>query len=93
MLFENRLQCGLFLIRSDALKKQFLGKIEDLNKVLFQCIKKKMIQTNQMIEDEVTGVLKVINKQQFRDIEEVSSVQAFIEGLPKKQLTRVRTLI
>ncbi len=86
LLFESRLQCGMLLIRGDHLRKQFLAKVEELNKVLFSCIKKKMVQTNALIEAEVEGVLKVINKEPLRDIEEVSEVQAFIDNLPKKQL-------
>jgi hypothetical protein len=93
LLFEPRLQCGLFFLRGDTLKKQFLSKVNDLNQVLFQCIKKKMVQTNQLIEDEVAAVLKVINKQTFRDIEDVTEVTHYIEGLPKKQMLQIRTLI
>jgi len=46
LLFESRLYCGLCLIEGDSLKKQFLSRLEELNKVLFQCIKKKIEQTN-----------------------------------------------
>ena len=60
-----------------------MGKIDELDKVLFSCIKKKMVQTNALIEAEVEGVLKVINKEPLRDIEEASEVQAFIDNLPK----------
>ena len=49
-----------------------MAKVEELNKVLFSCIKKKMVQTNALIEAEVEGVLKVINKDPLRDIEEAS---------------------
>jgi hypothetical protein len=52
-----------------------------------------MVQTNQLIEDEVAAVLKVINKQTFRDIEDVTEVTQYIEGLPKKQMLQIRTLI
>ena len=83
----------MLLIRGDHLRKQFVAKVDELNKVLFSCIKKKMVQTNALIEAEVEGVLKVINKEPLRDIEEVSQVQAFIEGLPKKQLSKIRSLI
>jgi hypothetical protein len=76
----------MLLIRGDHLRKQFVSKVEELNKVLFSCIKKKMVQTNALIEAEVEGVLKVINKEPLRDIEEASEVQAFIDNLPKKQL-------
>jgi hypothetical protein len=68
-------------------------KVEELNKVLFSCIKKKMVQINALIEAEVEGVLKVINKEPLRDIEEASEVQAFIDNLPNKQLSKIRSLI
>lgn len=64
----------MLLIKGDSLRKQFLAKIDELNKVLFSCIKKKMVQTNALIEAEVEGVLKVINKEPLRDIEEASEV-------------------
>jgi hypothetical protein len=83
----------MLLIRGDHLRKQFVAKIEDLNKVLFSCIKKKMVQTNALIEAEVEGVLKVINKEPLRDIEEASEVQTFLDNLPKTQLSNIRSLI
>ena len=45
------------------MRRMFLGRIEELNKVLFQCIKKKIEQTNSFIEQEVEDVLKVISKE------------------------------
>ncbi len=39
------------------------------------------------------NVLKVINKEQFRDIEELSEVTTFLANLPKTQLLRIRSLI
>lgn len=45
------------------MRKMFLGRVEELNKVLFQCIKKKIEQTNSFIEQEVEDVLKVINNE------------------------------
>ncbi len=62
----------MLLIRGVDLRKEFVEKVEELNKVLFFCIKKKMVQTNALIEAEVEGVLKVINKDPLRDIEEAS---------------------
>lgn len=52
-----------------------------------------MVQINALIEAEVEGVLKVINKEPLRDIEEASEVQAFIDNLPNKQLSKIRSLI
>jgi uncharacterized FlgJ-related protein len=87
------LYCGLCVIDTDALKKQFMGRLDELNKVLFQCIKKKIEQTNAKIEQEVENVLKVINKEQFKDIEELSEVNNFLANLPKVEMLRIRGLI
>lgn len=46
LLFEDKLNVGLFQIKSEKLKKQFRHRIDELNIVLFQCIKKKIDQTN-----------------------------------------------
>ena len=35
VLFEEKIYCGFFLIKGGHIKKQFLHKIEELNKVLF----------------------------------------------------------
>jgi hypothetical protein len=92
-LFENRLNCGLFIIRCDHLKKQFLSRLDELNKVLFQCIKKKIDQTNTCIEQEVESVLRVINKEPLEDIEELSQVSLFLQELPQKQMLKIKGLI
>ena len=42
VLFEEKLDCGYFQIKGGKIKKQFLTKIEELNKVLFSCVKKKI---------------------------------------------------
>lgn len=63
LMFEPRLQAGLCVVEGQAMRKMFLGRVEELNKVLFQCIKKKIEQTNSFIEQEVEDVLKVINNE------------------------------
>lgn len=35
LLFDDKLNCGFFQIKASKLKKQFMHKIEELNKVLF----------------------------------------------------------
>ena len=62
VLFEEKIYCGFFLIKGGHIKKQFLHKIEELNKVLFQCVKKKIDLTNGLIEKEVEYILSIINK-------------------------------
>ena len=63
LLFEDRLNVGFFQIKVSKLKKQFIHKIEELNIVLFTCVKKKIDQTNASIEQEVEHILSVINKE------------------------------
>lgn len=35
LLFDDKLNCGFFQIKTEKIKKQFMHKIEELNKVLF----------------------------------------------------------
>ncbi len=46
-----------------------------------------------MIEQEVEKVLQVINKEQFKDIEELSQVGVYLENMPKVQLQNIRSHI
>lgn len=51
------------MIKGSHIKKHFVHKIEELNSVLFACIKKKIDQTNMNIEKEVEYILGFINKE------------------------------
>jgi dynein heavy chain len=84
--FDNEILCtGLFLIKCDKLKKQFLHRINELDVVLFSCIKKKMQENNIQIEEEVDKILEVINKEPD-NIEELTDIKNFIRELDKKMI-------
>ena len=55
-----------------------------MNKVLFQCIKKKINQTNSNIELEVEKILKYLRKETINNIEDVREIQAFIKNMDKE---------
>ena len=63
-----------------------MHKIEELNKVMFSCIKKKIDQTNASIEAEVVHILGIINKEPIANIEELTEINDFINNLDKKML-------
>ena len=69
-----------------------MNKIEELNKVLFQCVKKKIDQTNGLIEKEVEHILSIINKEPIENIEELTEINDFLNNLDKKMLS-IRDLI
>lgn len=92
IFFEDKLHTGMFCIKGINIKKHFIHKIQELNKVLFSCIKKKIDQTNENIEKEVENILGIINKEPIDNIEELTDTLNFVNNLDKKMLG-IRNLI
>lgn len=67
-------------------------RLDELNKVLFQCVKKKIDQTNALIEKEVIHILGIINKEPVESIEELKEIESFVNHLGEKMST-IRDLI
>jgi len=80
------LSIGVLSIVASKLKKQLFDHIEKLNQVLFKCIKKKIDQTNHRIEEEVESILAFITKDPIENVEELRSIQDFIQHLDEKLL-------
>ena len=74
VIFEDKLNCGLFYIKGINLKTHFDHKIGELNKIMFTCIKKKINSTNENIEQEVTKILDYLKKEEIENIEEVREI-------------------
>ena len=88
LFFEDSLQIGPIVARVGDLKKRLKKKLQELNKVLLEEIKKKVDESKQQIADEVDGILKIVckPKKSYIDIEEVTETKAFIKKLPDKML-------
>ena len=69
-----------------------MHKIEELNKILFSCVKKKIDGTNGLIEKEVEHILSIINKEPIENIEELTEINDFLNNLGDKMST-IRDLI
>jgi hypothetical protein len=82
LFFEEPLCLGMYLINCGTYKNQLLAKVEDLNAILFGRIKKSMTKTSERIGIEVERILKVLNNERIRDIEELCDVKTFIRELP-----------
>lgn len=63
-----------------------------MNKVLFSRVKKKIDETNGLIEKEVDHILSIINKEPIENIEELTEINDFLNNLDKKMLG-IRNLI
>ena len=86
LFYEDSLRMGPFVVRVGDLKKRLNKKLNELNKVLLEQIKRKVDQSKQQIGTEVDEVLKIIRKQNYKNIEEVTETRNFIKVLPDKQL-------
>lgn len=86
LFFEDTLKMGPFVARVGDLKKRLNKKLNELNKILLEQIKKKVESAKLKIGTEVDEVLKIIRKQNYKNIEEVTETRNFIKVLPDKQL-------
>ena len=93
LFFEPTLLLGPFRVECQAVRQKINRKTSELQRVLFEAIKKKIEQTNAQIEAEVEGVLQIILEQKtYRDIEHVIETKKYIANLPSKML-EIRALI
>ena len=74
------------MARVGDLKKRLKKKLNELNKVLLEEIKKKVEASKQQIGEEVDNILKIIckPKKTYVNIEEVTETKAFLKKLPDK---------
>lgn len=86
LLFEDALQLGPFVVRVGDLKQRLQDKIQKLNEILLLQIKKKVEESKQQIIKEVSGVLDIIRKTNYKNIEEVTETKKFIKKLQDKRL-------
>ena len=71
LFFEDSLLMGPIVARVGDLKKRLKKKLGELNKVLLEQIKKKVVAAKEKIGEEVDNVLAIIRKQSYKNIEEV----------------------
>lgn len=75
---------GPIVARVGDLKKRLNKKLNELNKILLEQIKKKVESAKLKIGTEVDEVLKIIRKTHYKNIEEVTETRNFIKVLPDK---------
>lgn len=84
LLFEDELLLGPFSVEVGKLRSKLLKKLDDLTKVLYDCVNKKVMDQSKELEDCVDEVLEVVNKQEWANIEEVDKTRRFIIKIQDK---------
>ena len=86
LFFEDTLLLGPIVVRCGELKKRLKKKLNEMNKVLLDQIKRRVDESKKQIGEEVDNVLRIVKKQDYRNIEEVTETKQFIKDLPDKML-------
>jgi hypothetical protein len=80
VFYEDWVGGGIFQIEVKKIREKFFTKIDEVNEILFKCVKKKLSQNNQDIEKETNNILAIL-KQEPKDIEEVTDIKNFLSVL------------
>ena len=80
ILEGDEIFCGGFLINCAEIKVHLLKKIEQNCEVIFECIKARMEEDNQMIEKHVDDILEVITGE-VTSIEKLDYVRNYIKTI------------
>ena len=85
VLYADAFGTGLMQVKGRKMRREFMRRIDELDQVLFNCVKKKMQENNKEIETGVDQILGVINAEP-RNIEELVEIRTFANSLDKKMV-------
>lgn len=75
---------GPFIVEVGKLRVKLLKKLDELQQILFEAVKSKVMDQSAQLEDEVKAILAVVEKQSFENIEEVDATKKFVAKISDK---------
>ena len=82
LLFEDHLMLGPVVLNCRTLRERLLKKIKDLNQQIFIRVKKQMAKKSKEIYAEVHDICEMLQKDKFKDIEELTETKTATKELP-----------
>ena len=92
LLFEDQLMLGPVVLNCKTLKERLLKKIKDFNQAIFVRVKKRMTEKSKEIYAEVSRLCEMLQKEKFKDIEELNETKQMTKELPNDMQGLKRTL-